>query len=312
MTNTKESSRDDNAKLSFYVLLKKRDGLNLSMFDNYWRDVHGPVCARLPGQYQYWQFHLSHNHGGYWQKVDGVEYECSEHDQFDGIAELTFQNEEERNAWFSAASILMEDEHNIFSRAVGYVADNGNAITYKDTLSDGAPNGSATGPRFHMLLQKSDNVSVSDFRKYLSDSYIPALLESSAVSKLRSHFLEEHDNSEDLPPAPGVDHYEPMDKQYQAAIEIAFHNQMEMERFFSSEQYARSIKDQASFVKRVNAFPVRDIYTFVYDGEMTMSGQRGSSTASLIYEIGATNQLLDNISHLMMNGEVQAQNQMTR
>jgi len=304
MSKLKSATRDSVAQLSFYVLLKNRSGMKINTFDDYWRDVHGPVCARLPGQYQYWQFHLAHNHGGYWQDVEGVNYFSSEEDQFDGIAELTFTTEQERNDWFESASILMADEHNIFSRAIGYVTAEGNVTTYRDQIVNGAPNGDEISPRFHMLFQKSDDVSVEEFREYISQKYVPAVLKSDLVTKLRVHLLEEHDNSEDLPPAPGVDHHESLENQYQAAIEISFKDHMGMEQYFSSDEYKGSNINQADYVKRVNPFPVRNIYTFVYTGEMTLSGQRGSSTASLIENIGAVNQLNQNISRLMIKGAV--------
>ena len=298
------SERDSSAQLSFYVLLKKRYGQKQDLFDNYWSDVHGPVCARLPGQYQYWQFHLDHNKGGLWPQVEGVQYNSNDADQFDGIAELTFTSEKDRDDWFSAAAILMSDEHNIFSRAVGYVTKDGNAKTYVDINENGSPNGLEGGPRFQMTLQKADNASVDAFRSYINESFVPAALESEAVTKLRVHLLEPHDNSDDLPPAAGVDHFEPEEKQYQAAIEIAFKDYLAMETFFASKEYQAAVVGQANFVQRVNAFPVRDIFTFVYDGEMTLSGQRGASTASLIEQIGATNQLQEDITQLMIKGSV--------
>src|SRR5208282_3731932 len=90
------SARDQNAQLAFYVLLWKRNGIALEAFDDYWRDVHGPVCARLPGQYQYWQFH--------------------------GIAELTSRSAGDRQNWLDASKILMDDEHNLFRKAIGYIS----------------------------------------------------------------------------------------------------------------------------------------------------------------------------------------------
>ena len=71
--NTDYSSRDKDARLTFYVLLWKRRGITLEQFDDYWRDVHGPVCARLPGQFQYWQYHVAHNEGGLFPAVEGVD-----------------------------------------------------------------------------------------------------------------------------------------------------------------------------------------------------------------------------------------------
>ena len=39
---------DPREEVVFYVPLWKRNGISLQQFDDYWRDVHGPVCARLP------------------------------------------------------------------------------------------------------------------------------------------------------------------------------------------------------------------------------------------------------------------------
>lgn len=296
------SSRDASGKVVFYVLLKKRNGIPLALFDDYWRNVHGPVCARLPGQHQYWQFHLAHNDGGYWQPVDGVKYDCEFEDQMDGIAELTFTSPAERDAWFSAASILMDDEHNLFSKAVGYVTDPGNSVTFVDKLMEGAPNGNDGEVRFQVFVQKADKLGLDEFRTYMMKQFAPAIKASGHVAKLRVHLLEEHDNSEKLPPAPGVEHYEPLEKQYNAAFEIAFNGHMDMETYFASPEYARLIADQSKYIKRINAFPVRDTYTFVYDSQMTMSGQRGSSVAAMIEQAGATNQLRDDIQTLMITG----------
>lgn len=73
-----------------------------------------------------------------------------------------------------------------------------------------------------------------------------------------------------------------------------------MEAFFASDVYAAAVKDQATYVKQVSAFPERDPYTFVYNGKMTVAGQRGSRTAELITNIGAINQLQDDILDLIV------------
>ena len=69
------SARDKDGSVVFYVLLWKRRGISLELYDDYWRNVHGPVCARLPGQFQYWQLHVAHNDGGFpieddWARAD--------------------------------------------------------------------------------------------------------------------------------------------------------------------------------------------------------------------------------------------------
>jgi ketosteroid isomerase-like protein/catechol 2,3-dioxygenase-like lactoylglutathione lyase family enzyme len=299
------SIRDQKGKLALYILLWKRKGISLELFDDYWRNVHGPLCARLPGQHQYWQFHLAKNEGGIWPKVAQVDYTCTEEEQFTAIAELTFETEAERDIWFKSAAILMDDEHNIFSKAVGYITNSGNSKTYIDSIPSGDPNGELGVIKFHVMVKKSDAVSVEAFRRYMTDSFAPAVIQSDSVLKFRLHLLEEVDTSR--PDAPGVSHYEASEKQYEAAFEIAFANPLEMETFFASKQYIAAIQDQANYIQRLLPFPERTAYTFVYDSKMTLAGQCSSNVADLIMKVGATNQLKEDVVSLM-NGKQNKQN----
>lgn len=292
------AKRDEKGRVAFYVPLWKRNSITLQMFDDYWRNVHGPVCARLPGQHQYWQFHIAHDEGGIWPAIEGIDYSISEEDQFDGIAELTFESNEDRNVWFTASTILMADEHNLFRKAIGYNTSNGNSITYVDGIENGQPNGSLGVMKLHVMVKKANTVSSEDFRQYMKSGFAPAVVESSFVLKFRLHLFEEVDTSR--PDAAGVSHYEALEKQNQAAFEIAFNNRLEMEKFFASAEYADTLKDQPKFIRQINVFPERTAYTFVYVSSMTISGMRGSTIAELITNIGATNQLEEDIVSLIL------------
>ena len=290
--------RDRQGKLAFYVLLWKRKGIDRELFYNYWKNVHGPLCARLPGQYQYWQLHLDHNEGGIFPKIPGIESICLDPAQFDGIAELTFETETARQSFFDSSEILMADEHNLFSKAIGYNTAVGNSKTYLDRLPVGDPNGRVDALKFHIMLQKASNVSLTEFRQYISEGWARAIAKSELVLKLRLHLFEEVDNSR--PDASGVSHYEPLEQQYQAAVEIAFADALEMERFFASDEYATATGDMANYVKGFYSFPERSTYTFVYDGKMTLAGKCSSQVADLILQAGATNQLKEDVA--LMNG----------
>jgi mannose-6-phosphate isomerase-like protein (cupin superfamily)/peptidoglycan hydrolase-like protein with peptidoglycan-binding domain len=292
------SARDNDARVTFYVLLWKRKGISLEGFDDYWRDVHGPVCARLPAQYQYWQFHVAHNEGGIFPDVEGVDYSSPEEDQFDGIAELTFRSAADRDIWFNSSGILMDDEHNIFSKGIGYVTELGNSTTYVDGIETGDPNGDLDVIKFHVMVRQAPWASTRDFRSYMSDTFAANVVRSSKLLKFRLHLFEPPDVSR--PDAAGVVHYEPPEKQYQAAYEIAFRNKLDMELFFASPEYAAAVEGQSRYVQQVSPFPERDAYTFVYNGKMTLTGQRGSRTAELITELGATNQLRKDIHDLVV------------
>jgi EthD domain len=305
MRATDYSARDAEGRVVFYVLLWKRKGISLQLFDDYWRNVHGPVCARLPGQFQYWQLHVGHNTGGVWPQLPGISYDSRRDNQFDGIAELTFRSDEDRNIWFRAAGILMDDEHNLFSKAIGYNTSAGNSITFVDGIPTGDPNGNTGFARFHVMVKKADAASISDFRKYLKDQFARSVAASPSVLKFRLHLFEEVDASR--PDAAGVSHSEPAEDNYQAAFEIGFADRLAMEAFFASPEYAAAVSSQAKFVKQICPFPERSAYTFVYNGAMTLAGQRSSTVAELITAIGATNQLKDDIKSLMLGqGAAQA------
>jgi hypothetical protein len=291
------SARDKNGVATFYVLLWKRKTISLELFDDYWRNVHGPVCARLPGQFQYWQLHVAHSDTGLWPEIGGIQYGCKDENQFDGIAELTFRSADDRNTWFRAAAILMDDEHNLFRKAIGYNTSPGNSRTYIDGIPVGDPNGLIDAFKLHVMVKKADGVDVSDFRRYLTSTFASRVSASSLVLKFRMHLFEQVDVSR--PDAAGVAHSEPAEDNYQAAFEIAFTDRFDMESFFASREYKAAVADQPAYIKQICPFPERSAYTFVYNGQMTLAGQRSSTVAALIREIGAINQLEDDIATLL-------------
>lgn len=292
------AARDNEARFTFYVPLWKRKGISLVDYDDYWRDVHGPVCARLPGQFQYWQFHVGHNTGNVFPAIPGVDLKTAADDQFDGIAELTFRSNADRQAWFDAAGILMDDEQNIFSKAIGYTADEPNSKTFVDGIDVGDPNGDLNVLKYHVMVKQAQGVSVADFRRYMRDTFAANVARHPRVLKLRLHLLEPPDTSR--PDAAGVAHIEPPEKQSQAAFEIAFKDKRDQDQFFASPEYAAAIKDMPRFVKQMSIFPERNAYTFVYNGRMTTAGERGSRTAELITKLGARNQLQPDVVQLMV------------
>ena len=300
------SIRDREGQVAFYVLLWKRKGITLDLFDNYWKDVHGPVCARLPGQFQYWQFHVAHNDGGIWPTLGDIVNASTPEEQFDGIAELTFKTEADREIWFKAAAILMDDEHNIFSKAIGYTTSPGNSITYVDKIENGIPNGPIGLEKYHCPIRKADGVSIEEFRQYYKEQFAPTLARDERVVKLRLHLFDAVDNSR--PDAGGVSHYEPPELQYQAAVEIAFWNRLDLELMLASPEYREAVKNHHHYVKQVKPFPERSAYTFVYDGQMTLAGQRSSSVAKLIMDIGAANQLQEDVVDLVLNQKLNLDN----
>jgi len=301
MPKVNYSAHEKDGTTVLYILLKKREEIDWQTFYSYWKNVHGPVSARLPGQYQYWQYHLTNNCDDIWPSIDGLEYKISQEEQLDGIAELTFVSEENFQTWINTAAILDSDQQNFVSKAVMYVTNNGNSKTYVNSIKNSYQIGNLDVIKLHVMVKKVSTITVDKFREYMVNQFAESFVESDLVLKFRLHLLEEHDNS--LPPAPGVSHYEPLEKQYQAAFEIAFKNKIDMETFFNSKPYTSVVKDNGKYIKKFATFLEEGTYTFVDNGKLTLAGQRTSTVAELIANLGATNQTQDNILNLMLGND---------
>ena len=292
------SKRDLDVKAVLYVLIQKKNKIDWELFNSYWRDVHGPVSARLPGQFQYWQFHLERDRSNIWSITDEVDYNNAEEDRLDGIAELTFLSERHLQEWINAATILGDDEQNFVDKAIIYTTINGNSRTYIDRIETGSPNGGLDIVKLHVMVKKANTETVNDFRNYMTKTFATNMAKSDLVLKFRLHLFEEHDNSP--PPVPEVSHYESLANQYQAPFEIAFKNHQDMENFFVSKEYAATAKTQTKYIKQLAAFTERDTYTFVYESKLTLAGQRTSPVAELITKLGAIDQTQNSITNLML------------
>jgi hypothetical protein len=67
------AARDENVRYLSYGVLRKLAGLPRDLFADYWRDVLGTLCARLPGISYYVQHHFSQDHPtNLWPLPDGV------------------------------------------------------------------------------------------------------------------------------------------------------------------------------------------------------------------------------------------------
>lgn len=295
------AGRDQATQVAALGILDVKTGLTLEQFDRYWRDVHGPLAARIPGFYQYWQHHLASTDSGIWPRLSGIEYDCPPEDQMEGVAEVTFRSVEDqsRAAASRTWSLLMVDEQNVFDRTFGYLTDSGNSRTLKDGIEDGAPNGGQDIVRWMVFLRKSNRASVDDFRRYIKEGFAPSLAKSEHLLKLRVHLLNKYGNDYD-PQSVNVKHDKPLEKQYQAALEIVFKDSLGARRFFASKEYAATVKDQPRYIQALHTFPVRDTYTLVYNGRMTLAGQRTSPVADLITQLGAANHMQEDVLKLFI------------
>ena len=87
-----------------FVVLRRKQGMAADDFHTYWREVHGPLIAAIPGVRRYVQYHVR------------SQIAVGEDEPIDGIAELWFDSEEaQRAAWATPEyALVVADEPNLF------------------------------------------------------------------------------------------------------------------------------------------------------------------------------------------------------
>jgi uncharacterized protein (TIGR02118 family) len=131
-------------------LLKRRSGMSPAAFRNHWREVHGPIAARLPGLRRYHQNHIVDT------EQRGIDYPRGPL-TIDGISELWFDDKEamERAIKSEAMDALAADEANLL--------DNIHVITAEQHLVIPTPSAVPLLKRMSTLKRRQD-VSPETFR----------------------------------------------------------------------------------------------------------------------------------------------------
>jgi len=283
------AARDEQIRCQTYSVVRKLEGVPQDLFAMYWRDVHAPLCARLPGLGYYVQHHFSRDRwANLWPIPEGVRRMDL---VLDGAVEIGFANAGDQARFTEASPILFGDEFNLFAHAVAYGLQQGSR-TLVDRQVDPVPNGPDKLHRFHLHLNGG---SGEGFRQWLS-AWAGVLAALPAVQKLRLHLPEPYDNANPAPPSPHVDHWVSDERKDIGVIEIGFATPLAARAFFESEEYRATDAGQREYVRSAGAFPVTGIYTFIRDGAITTAGLRGSGPAQLIQRIGAANQTRSDVS----------------
>ena len=282
--------RDDVAPLTTNGMLDRKDALTSDLFYRYWRDVHGPLAARITGIHQYWQHRLGEPDGSLLPdavREAGIETNVSDADRLEGIAETTFASEEDRAGLGSvpAAGQLFEDERNAFRATYLHGSTTGNTRTVLDRIKDPMPQGADDRARVQLLFRANEAGDGAAFRALVTDTMAPALATADGAMKVRTHLFEPYDPSGW--DTPGVDNDRTQNQAFDAQIELAFASREELVAALGG--IAASLA-QPDLIAGVHAYPVTEVYTLIYDGKPTLVGLRGYPIMEVIEAAGANNQ----------------------
>lgn len=287
LTALDSSSRDSSIAVNSYTTVLRHPKVPHLLFAAYWRDVHGPLCARIPGLGWYVQYHFAREHDAHaWPVIEGIAPLPGY--VLDGAVEIGFASAADQQRFKGASKVLFMDEQNVFEETLCYDLPQGSR-TLVDYLADPSPNETAPLDRLHVHFHGEAGDS-SAFNRFLSERLTAAFVADPGVMKLRLHLPEPYDNQRPSPPSPNVRHEAPAARLHLAMLEVVFESALARRRFFESPAFRQAASGLAEQVRYVTPFSVSGVFTYVRDGELTLAGLRGSRSAQLIHQLGAINQ----------------------
>jgi hypothetical protein len=298
MTAIDHSDRDAAITINSYTTVLRHPKVPHELFATYWRDVHGPLCSRIPGLGWYVQTHFAREQDAHlWPAMDGIrpfpDYEL------DGGVEIGFHSAEDQKAFNQACPILFADEQNMFAATVAYALPKG-STTLIDRITEPSPNADDGLDRIHLHLGAAHDDAAAFGERI--DRLARALAAKEAVLRVRLHLPDPYDNAHPAPPAPNVGHEVPAERRLVAIIDLAFASPLERSRFYASDAFIRAGEGLKADVAFATPFAVSGVYTYVRDRQLTLAGLRGSRPAQLIERLGARNQVADDVRHLLHTG----------
>lgn len=155
--------------------------------------------------------------------------------------------------------------------------------------------------RHLVFLRGRPEVSVELLRGFVTDTLLPAYAKSPEILKLRRHLFEEIEVTLDHP---GVRMSKPLERQYQAALEVVVADEEALSTFATSPAWNETVDGLARHCEAVHAARADRCITTKYRGAITLAGVRGVAVAHIIGRLGAQSQRESDVSTLFLPGKV--------
>jgi hypothetical protein len=277
--------------MTLVIPLQAKAGISLEDFYEYWLNAHITLPPRFPGISSVW-LHVVSFSNSTWPAVDGVSMRPEPEDDFHGVPEATFPTMADLDAFIGASRVQMEDGINFLAQQIGYAGLGANSTTVRDD-TDPAPDGTDTLVRHLVFLRKKPGESVKQFRAFVDGSLVPAVAAADQIRKLRRHLFEELDVTLDHP---GVVMSKPLDRQYQAMLEVVVDDDAALTAYAASAEWTRAAAGLAEHCAAVHPARVDRCITTKHDGRITLAGIRGVAVADVIRRMHADSQTSEDVS----------------
>jgi hypothetical protein len=282
--------------LTLVMPLQARSGMTADDFYEYWLNAHVTLPARFPGISSIFLHSTSFDDAA-WPRLDGVSHRPPPGDDFWGVPEATFVTMEGLAEFQAAAKVQMDDGINFLQEMIAYRSVAEATQTVADRTGLATPDGHDGLLRHLLFLRRRDGIAADEFRAFVAGTLAPAWAASPDVVKVRRHLFEEVEVTLDHP---GVRMSRPLDRQYQAALEVVLPDTASLDRFAASPAWQGCAGDVAANCSAVHAARDNRCITTKYQGVITLAGVRGVAIADVIRRLGATSQLADEVSALFL------------
>jgi hypothetical protein len=282
--------------LTLVMPLQALPGMTTADFYDYWLNAHVTLPARFPGISSIW-LHVVSFDDATWPRLPRVSHRPPSHDEFQGVPEATFVTMEGLAEFQAASKVQMDDGVNFLQEMIAYRSVGEATQTVIDRTGVPAPDGHDGLVRHLLFLRRRENVPAAAFRRFVADTLAPAWAAAPEVGKLRRHLFEEVEVTLDHP---GVRMSRPLDRQYQAALEVVMAEATSLDRFAASPAWSTIAEDVTAHCAAVHAARVNRCITTKYQGTITLAGVRGVAVADVIRRLRASSQLDDEVSALFL------------
>ncbi len=264
----------------------KKPELPLDWVRKYWRDVHSPAITRRAGVYDYRHYQFDPVRDDLFSPIEGVETSCPSDQQLMWLSDVRYRDKQGL-AKFDASpesdvkAHLLGDIELIVHKSTTYRAVGENACTFVDNTGIATPQGPVPFPTYALFLRQ--NVEEADFRKFLR-SASETWSKNTGIKRLRLSLFEVPDMEAERKAGYPVKTH-PIEQQYQAWMDLTLEDDSVAENLLADIDATVL----AAHVHTLHAYPVRVVYTSVYEGRPTLVGLRGYAAYEAINALGADN-----------------------
>ncbi|CAM2188041.1 putative EthD domain-containing protein [Paraburkholderia sacchari] len=274
------------SSVGIVAVLGRKPQIDSELFSSYWRDIHGAFVAAYGGPARYRQLHLAAYDPELWADAS-VARDLGDVRPLDGIAEFIFSDAEARHQWASTVGSFADaDDPNVFARSTSYSIAEGGLASWRDASVEPSPD------TVRLIIMLKAAQSPASLHDYLVDELASAVNADDNASDDIAYMQVTRFNPYTIPDwvddETGVDRVLKPCEQYDVMLEIAFRDDTSRQRFFH-QQFPQYRDRFASEVASLNVYRVRNAYTLIHDGKLTLNGWLGHDRAALVQRVGAGN-----------------------